>query len=95
MSNHAPHDTQYQNDKRKQQSCGISAFANFGRGLLSWKKIASGKVAAGWSSEVGMLSVNPAVNMTPAASPMARPIDKRVAVAIPGAICRMATFMVS
>ena len=66
-----------------------------GMGLLNWKNTASGKVAAGCPSEVGILSVYPAVNSTAAASPMARPIESRVAVAIPGAICRTTTLIVS
>ena len=57
-----------------------------GIGLLNWKKTAKGNVAAGCDNEVGMLSVYPAVNITLAASPMARPTDNSVAVAMPGAI---------
>ena len=55
----------------------------------------SGNVAAGCESVVGIESENPAVNITPAASPIARPTDNKVAVAIPGAICLRTTPIVS
>ena len=55
-----------------------------GIGDESWKKIARGKVAVGWFSAVGMLSVKPVVNKTAAASPMARPNDNKTAVTMPG-----------
>ena len=44
----------------------------------------NGKVAAGCPSDVGILSVNPAVNKGAAASPIALPNDNKMAVMIPG-----------
>ncbi len=41
-----------------------------GNGVPSWKKIASGSVAAGRNSETGIESVKPAVKSTDAASPI-------------------------
>ena len=55
-------------------------------GALSWKNTLRGSVAAGSLSDVGIRSEKPAVNITPAASPMLRPTARSVAVAIAGAI---------
>ena len=64
-------------------------------GALSWKNTLRGSVAVGSSGDVGMSSENPAVNITPAASPMLRPTASSVAVAMAGAICLTTTTMVS
>ena len=50
-------------------------------------KIASGRVAVGEDNESATESENPAVNMTAAASPMAFPTARSVAVAMPGSTC--------
>src|SRR5690554_3458491 len=51
-----------------------------GMGLLSWKKMARGNVAAGSSRYMGMLSLKPAVKSTEATSPMPRPKARSTAV---------------
>jgi hypothetical protein len=61
-------------------------------GELSWKKIDKGSVAAGCISDVGILSVKPAVNNTDAASPIALPNDNKNPASIPGIACLKETF---
>ncbi len=57
--------------------------------------MASGSVAAGSCSEVGTLSLKPAVNNTEATSPIALPNDNNIAVNIPGLICLKTTLAIS
>ena len=84
-----------QHDERQHHGGDVGAVLHLSLRALSWKKMDSGSVAAGCVSEVGTESENPAVNMTPAASPMARPTESSVAVAMPGVICRSSTQAVS
>ena len=66
-----------------------------GSGMVIQLKTAIGRVAAGSESRTAIVSEKPAVNITAAASPIARPIASRKAVVIPGRICRRMTFRVS
>ena len=56
---------------------------------------AMGRVAAGSESRMAIVSEKPAVTITAAASPMARPMASRKAVVMPGRICRSTIFRVS
>ena len=86
------------NTKTMMVSTTAAAYALFctsSCGALNWKNTLNGNVAACWFNPCGIWSENPAVNITPAQSPMALPILNKVAVAMAGAICLNTTPMVS
>jgi len=74
-----------EDDQGQDRGRSVSPLLHLGERGPSWKKMASGRVAAGSAREAGTRSVNPAVNRTEAASPMPGRKRRRTPVRMPGA----------